>query len=80
VTILRVATLNLSFHPHNRWQERQPLIAQGLEAVRLDLVALQEVDRQGDGDHAVAGSRLANTHSHPRSTRATIWRSSSTSR
>jgi endonuclease/exonuclease/phosphatase family metal-dependent hydrolase len=58
VTTLRVATLNLYYHLHNRWREGQPPIAQGPEVLRLDLVALQEVDRLGDGDHAVAGSRL----------------------
>jgi endonuclease/exonuclease/phosphatase family metal-dependent hydrolase len=57
MTAVRVATLNVYFHPHNRWRERLPLLVDQISSLRPQVLALQEVDRERDGDHAVAAGR-----------------------
>lgn len=56
---LRVATLNVYYHPANRWREREPLLRRGLDELAPQIVGLQEVDRSIDGDHRLAGDRYA---------------------
>jgi endonuclease/exonuclease/phosphatase family metal-dependent hydrolase len=41
-TMIRVATVNI-LNDLSRWGERRPLLARGLDALALDLIALQEV-------------------------------------
>ncbi len=40
--VVRVATIN-KFNDLSRWQERRSLLAEGLAALSLDLIGLQEV-------------------------------------
>jgi endonuclease/exonuclease/phosphatase family metal-dependent hydrolase len=54
---LRVATLNVYYHSHNRLSERMPLLAQGLAALAPAVFGLQEVDRGRDVDRSLAGDR-----------------------
>lgn len=53
---MRIATLNVLYHPHSRLRERLPLIRAGLRDLAPDVMALQEVDRTLDVDRAIAGS------------------------
>src|SRR3954451_9992555 len=41
-TMIRVATVNM-LNDRSRWAERRTLLARGLDALSLDLIALQEV-------------------------------------
>jgi endonuclease/exonuclease/phosphatase family metal-dependent hydrolase len=52
---LRVATLNTLYYPQgDRWRERLPLAGAQLAALGADVVGLQEIDRAGDRDRALA--------------------------
>jgi endonuclease/exonuclease/phosphatase family metal-dependent hydrolase len=54
---LRVATLNLLYYPQgDRWRERRPLVEAQVAELSPDLLALQEVDRLIDQDHALAAA------------------------
>lgn len=48
---LRVATLNL-WGPGDAWEERRPVLAEGLRELGPDVVALQEAVVDGDSDQA----------------------------
>jgi endonuclease/exonuclease/phosphatase family metal-dependent hydrolase len=55
--LLRLATLNLLYYPQgDRWRERRPLVERELRALGPDVLALQEVDRSIDQDHALAAA------------------------
>ena len=53
---MRIATLNVLYHPFSRWPERRPLVEAGLRELAPDVVGLQEVDRPIDQDRALAAA------------------------
>ncbi len=57
MSVITVATLNL-FHKMGRWDERFPLLLDQLEALRPDIIGLQEVNLATD--QGVSICRLAN--------------------
>ena len=60
--MLRVATLNVLYHPHSRLRERLPLMQAQARDLDVDVLALQEVDRAAGVDRSLGRAIEAATY------------------